>query len=61
MLCKECAAELRINKSETVVQGDASPDTQTRVLMRQTLVCTNKQCAQYQKPNAVIETQVFPQ
>ncbi|MEG0648361.1 MAG: hypothetical protein RR764_00890 [Oscillospiraceae bacterium] len=61
MLCKECGCELRIAKSETQVNGDASPTTQTRVLLIQSLICTNDQCAMYKKIAHKSETQLFPE
>ncbi|MEF9976140.1 MAG: hypothetical protein RR271_07035 [Oscillospiraceae bacterium] len=61
MLCKECGCELRIAKSETQVFGDASPNTQTRVLLMQSLICTNVQCAMHKKEVCKSETQIFPE
>ncbi len=46
MECPACGVELRIVGSATVVTGDASADTPTRVYTRQTLRCINPACAQ---------------
>ncbi|MEG1753762.1 MAG: hypothetical protein RR234_07600 [Christensenella sp.] len=61
MLCKECASELRISKSETIVHGDKSPNTQTRVVVEQSMICTNRQCGMFNKIAEKVETQIFPE
>ncbi len=45
MICPVCGVELRIAATETVVTGDASADTLTRVVVRQTLRCPNPVCS----------------
>lgn len=44
MLCPLCKCEMRIGGSRTVVEGDTSPDTETRVYTEQDLVCRNPAC-----------------
>ncbi len=44
MECPACGTELRIVGSVTVVTGDSSAATPTRVLARQTLRCINPAC-----------------
>ncbi len=44
MLCPACGVELRIIGSATVVTGDDSADTPTRVYTRHTLQCKNPAC-----------------
>ncbi|MBQ8610409.1 MAG: hypothetical protein IJ412_01745 [Oscillospiraceae bacterium] len=45
MNCPVCGAELRITGSTTVVTGDDSADTPTRVYTRHTLQCRNPACS----------------
>lgn len=45
MVCSGCGVELRIVGSETVVTGDDSADTPTKVYTRQTLRCPNPACS----------------
>lgn len=44
---------MSINKVFTTVEGDKSPDTETKVFTVQELTCRNKQCSNYGK---VVET-----
>lgn len=44
MQCPACGNELRIVGSSTVVSGDNSAATPTRVYARQTLRCKNPAC-----------------
>lgn len=44
MDCPHCGVELRIVGSQTVVTGDDSAATPTRVYTRQTLRCPNPAC-----------------
>lgn len=45
MICPACGVELRIVGSTTVVTGDDSADTETRVYTRHTLQCKNPACS----------------
>ena len=41
MLCPLCKTQMRITATRTVVTGDESPDTVTRVFIEQDLTCRN--------------------
>ena len=44
MLCPLCKCEMRIGATRTVVEGDNSPDTETKVYTEQDLGCRNTAC-----------------
>ena len=44
MICSGCGCELHIVGTKISVEGDNSPDTQTKVYEVQILRCTNKRC-----------------
>jgi len=44
MDCPNCGAEMRITGSVVSVEGDKSPDAQTRVYTVQQLKCLNPRC-----------------
>lgn len=44
MLCPNCAAEMRIIKSQLVFENDDTPDKPTVALVELTLCCRNPQC-----------------
>lgn len=47
MRCKKCGIEMRIMKTETRVEGDKSPDTETKVFAVQMFGCINPSCEGY--------------
>ena len=53
MKCPRCKLEMRITSSRTLVEGDDSPDIQTRVYTEQELSCRNPQCDNFER---VVET-----
>lgn len=53
MQCPLCKIEMAIQNTYTKVEGDNSPDTETKVFTVQELTCRNKQCSNYGK---VVET-----
>ena len=54
MLCPACGVELRIIGSATVVTGDDSADTPTRVYTRHTLQCKNPACERIRRPDFTV-------
>ena len=60
MLCKNCGCEMRIVFSGTRVQGDTSPDTQTRVFTVQTLRCLNRNCPKQDEVTVEHEQPLMP-
>lgn len=53
MKCPLCNVEASISKTYTKVEGDNSPDTETKVYTVHEISCRNKKCSNYSK---VIET-----
>ena len=53
MQCPLCKVEMAISHAYTTVEGDKSPDTETKVFTVQEMSCRNKQCSNYGK---VVET-----
>lgn len=49
MQCKACRCEMAIVDSRIQVEGDKSPDTQTRVYRVLDFACRSKQCSEYGK------------
>lgn len=54
MQCPLCKTEMRIGASKTVVEGDNSPDTPTKVYIEQTMICRCPQCENFGK---VVQTE----
>ncbi len=57
MDCPFCGVEMRIVGSQTLVTGDDSADTPTRVYTRQTLRCINPLCKE--RPPQIIDHLVY--
>ena len=53
MMCPLCGTEMGITAAYQRVEGDESPDTETKVFTVQEMSCRNKQCSNYGK---VVET-----
>ena len=53
MQCPLCKVEMAISHVYTTVEGDKSPDAETKVFTVQEMSCRNKQCSNYGK---VVET-----
>ena len=49
MQCPLCRVEGIISKTYTTVEGDNSPDTDTKVFTVQEISCRNKNCSNYGK------------
>ena len=49
MKCPLCKEEGLISKTYTTVEGDKSPDTETKVFTVQEIICRNKNCSSYGK------------
>ena len=49
MKCPLCNVEARITKTCTTVEGDESPNTETKVYTIQEISCMNKNCSNYEK------------
>lgn len=49
MKCPLCNVEAVITKSYTTVEGDSSPNTETKVYNVQEISCRNKNCSNYEK------------
>lgn len=47
MKCSKCGTEAFIKEAEIVVEGDESPDTETKVFNVAHFVCRNPKCTQY--------------
>lgn len=47
MQCPKCRVEARISRAYTAVEGDNSPDTETRIYTVQDFVCVNPQCGEF--------------
>ncbi len=47
MLCENCKTALRIKRCYMTVEGDASPETETRLYRNLELCCPNKRCKAY--------------
>ena len=61
MLCDKCKTEAMISKSETVVEGDQSVYTPTKVFTRLVFSCRNPSCSQYQKEVGEVKHQIYPE
>lgn len=46
MQCPKCRVEARISRAYATVDGDDSPDTETRVFTVQEFECVNPQCGE---------------
>lgn len=49
MVCPLCNIEMAIKSSHHVVEGDKSPDTETKLFLEQELTCRNKACKNFGK------------
>lgn len=58
MKCPICDVEAMIGRSYTSVEGDNSPDTETRVFTVQEFWCRNKQCENYGRPIGIKKHQL---
>lgn len=58
MNCRNCGAEMRIIKSAIRVEGDTSPDEQTRVIRVQHIKCLNKACSRPDEATAEHELHI---
>ncbi len=47
MLCESCKTAMRIKKCYMTVEGDASPETKTKLYRVLELCCPNKKCKAY--------------
>lgn len=52
MQCSACRCEMAIVASRIEVEGDKSPDTQTKVYQVLDFACRSKQCGEYGKVQA---------
>lgn len=59
MLCPKCKCEMRISTTETSVEGDESPLTQTKVYTVQTLCCRNPACENFGRATQTVRTQLY--
>lgn len=59
MKCPLCSIEMIIQKTYTEVEGDNSPDTQTKVYTLQELSCRNKKCGNYGKVVETVKHQIL--
>lgn len=58
MKCPLCNVEAFINRTYNRVEGDNSPDTETKVYTVQEMSCRNKNCDNYNKVIASVEHQL---
>ena len=59
MLCPKCKTLLCIQKTYQRVEGDASPDTPTKVFTVQELMCRNKKCENFEKIVHTVQTMIY--
>lgn len=59
MKCGKCGCEGIISSFRYEVEGDTSPDTQTKVYHVQTWTCRNKKCEEYGKKLGETRTLIF--
>lgn len=59
MLCPKCKIVAQISSSKTVVEGDKSADTETKVFTVQEFSCRNKQCSENGKVIGEIKHQIY--
>ena len=59
MQCKACRCEMKITASRTVVEGDTSPDTPTKVYTEQDLCCRNAACPEFNKVQQTVRVQIY--
>ena len=55
MKCPLCNVEAFISSTYNKVEGDNSPDTETKVYTVQEMSCRNKNCDNYNKVVATVE------
>ncbi len=58
MKCSLCNVEAAISKTYNRVEGDNSPNTETKVFTVQEMSCRNRSCPNYNKVIAVVEHQL---
>lgn len=58
MICPKCKCEMRIAATRTEVTGDKSPDTPTKVMTVQDLVCRSAQCDNFNRIVKTIKTEL---
>lgn len=58
MKCPLCNIEMIIQRAYVSVEGDESPDTETKVHTVQEMSCRNKQCSNYGKIVDTVKTQL---
>lgn len=61
MRCPECGLEAIISYSRTEVEGDKSPDTETRVFTVLEYQCRNPTCPQNGKSVGESKHQTYPE
>ena len=59
MRCDKCDLDMFIDSSITEIEGDKSPDTQTKVFTVQSLSCHNPKCV-YKGKSYEIKIQTYP-
>jgi len=47
MLCESCKTAMRIKKCYMTVEGDSSPETETKLYRNLELFCPNRKCKAY--------------
>ena len=60
MLCKKCNTECFIDRTETIVEGDNSPDTETKVYKNLIYVCRNPKCTEFKKDIGEEKILIYP-
>lgn len=53
MKCPKCSIEAAITSTKYVVEGDDSPEKETKVFIEQHISCRNPQCVDYGKEISV--------
>lgn len=61
MQCPKCSLEAYINSTCTEIEGDDSPQTQTRVYTRMIYHCRNPRCTAYGTSVGEIRHQSYPE
>lgn len=59
MKCPFCGIEGVISEVKTKVEGDSSPDTETKVFTVQDIFCRNPKCDHFKKKVAEAEHQIY--
>lgn len=58
LLCPICNTNGIISSAETIVTGDDSPDAETQIFKKMTIICRNPKCSKYQKEIGVVENEI---